>query len=114
MPLTACPGETQHVGPEEGGNIWQRLEVAAMEPVIIIVAICGLIAAGWAIGKTSLAVQKLREERHNQERRDGDSASIGVFVGGSTSGDSGYGHHGGDCGGHGHGGGDCGGGHGGW
>jgi hypothetical protein len=71
-----------------------------MEPVIIAI---GGLAAGWAIWKTGSAISTLRAQRRQAAsggRGYEDSASLGNFVGGSTSGDSGH-SHGGDCGGHG-------------
>jgi hypothetical protein len=76
-----------------------------MEP---IVAICGLIAAGWAIAKTGQAIMVLRARRRRADGGQDSSGAMGIggFGGGSTSGDSGHGHcgdshGGGDCGGHG-------------
>ncbi len=79
----------------------------------IVVLICVLAGAGWAIGRTARAIHTLRQQRRalGDEGVDGGGAGVGGFAGGSTSGDGFSSHHGGDCGGHGHGG-DSGGGHG--
>lgn len=83
----------------------------------LVILICVLAVAGWAIGRTARAIHTLRQQRRalGDGRGDSRDAGIGGFGGGSTSGDGFSSHHGGDCGGHGHGGGhggDSGGGHG--
>jgi hypothetical protein len=91
----------------------------------VIIAVCGVLAAGWAVFKTSQAVSYLHAQRRTSSGRNGayDSGAptnLGPFGGGSTSGDSGGHGHCGDGHGSGHGGGDSGGhggdggGHGGW
>ncbi len=76
-----------------------------MEPLVLI--ICGLAVAAWAVGKTASAIRTLQAQRGGPDGR-------GPHAPGSVDSASAAGPHGhGDCGGHGHGG-DCGGGHGGW
>jgi hypothetical protein len=74
-----------------------------MDPAII--AVCGVIAAVWAIGKTASAVRTLRDQRRNSsdgfERESGNGGGVGGIDPGGSDCNGGHGHGGGDCGGHG-------------
>jgi hypothetical protein len=91
-----------HAQPEGAGHPVPLQEVLAMEPAIL--AICGVIAAVWAISKTASAVRMLRQQRRDssdglaRESGNGGYAAGGIDPGGS---DCPGGHGGGDCGGHG-------------
>ena len=88
-PHAASPGTSCHFR-----------EVPAIEPALI--AICGVIAAIWAIGKTTSAIRTLHAHRRNADSqgRGGDySGSYGVGGIDPGGGHGGHGHGGGDCGG---------------